>query len=46
VFRSFLTPTRADDATISQLEETSRSAALDEESPDTSADDVRDLNNP
>jgi hypothetical protein len=46
VFRNFFTPTTADEATISGLEETSRSIALDEESPDISADDVRDLNNP
>ncbi len=46
VFRSFLTPTRADEATISHLEETSRSIALDEESPDITPDDVRDMNNP
>ena len=46
VFRNFFTPTTADEATISSLEETTRSIALDEESPDTTADDVRDLNNP
>ena len=46
VFRNFFTPTTADEATISSLEETARSIALDEESPDTTADDVRDLNNP
>ncbi|HEX6533406.1 MAG TPA: hypothetical protein VF041_02345 [Gemmatimonadaceae bacterium] len=46
VFRSFLTPTRADEATLSQLEETTRSVALDEESPDISSGDVHDLNNP
>ena len=46
VFRNFFTPTEADEATISQLEETARSIALDEESPDTSPDEVRDLNNP
>lgn len=46
VFRTFLTPTRADEATISQLEETARSVALDEESPDTSTGDLLDLNNP
>lgn len=46
VFRSFLTPTHADEATLSQLEETTRSIALDEESPDISTGDVRDLNNP
>ena len=46
VFRSFFTPTAPDEATASYLEDTSRSIALDEESPDTSAGDVRDLNNP
>ncbi len=46
VFRNYFTPTDADEATISQLEETARSVALDEESPETSADDLRDLNNP
>jgi ribosomal protein S27E len=46
VFRNFFTPTTADEATISQLEETARSIALDEESPDISADELRDLNNP
>lgn len=46
VFRTFFTPTTPDEATLSQLEETSRSVALDEESPDTSIGDVRDLNNP
>lgn len=46
VFRNFFTPTERDEATLSQLEETARSIALDEESPDTALDDVRDLNNP
>lgn len=46
VFRDFFTPTVPDGATEAQLEETSRSVALDEESPDTTAGDVRDLNNP
>ena len=46
VFRNFFTPTERDEATISQLEETARSIALDEESPDISADELRDLNNP
>ena len=46
VFRNFFTPTEADEATLSQLEETARSMALDEESPDISADELRDLNNP
>lgn len=46
VFRNFFTPTVPDEATISQLEETTRSIALDEESPDISESDLRDLNNP
>ena len=46
VFRSFFTPTVQDVATLSQLEETARSVALDEESPDTTEGDLRDLNNP
>lgn len=46
VFRSFFTPTSPDGATLSQLEETSRSMALDEESPDTTQSDLEDLNNP
>ena len=46
VFRNFFTPTTADEATLSQLEETSRSIALDGESPEISADELRDLNNP
>lgn len=45
-FRNYFTPTTPDEATISHLEETSRSMALDEESPDTSEGDLRDLNNP
>ena len=46
VFRNFFTPTERDEATLSQLEETARSIALDEESPDTAPDELRDLNNP
>ena len=46
VFRNFFTPTEPDEATISHLEETTRSISYDGESPDTSADEVRDLNNP
>jgi ribosomal protein S27E len=46
VFRNFFTPTEADEATIAQLEETARSIALDDDSPGTSPDDVRDVNNP
>lgn len=43
VFRQFATPTEPDEATIAQLEEQARSIALDDESPQTAADDVRDL---
>jgi hypothetical protein len=43
VFRQFATPTRPDEATIATLEEQARSIALDDDSPDTTADDVRDL---
>lgn len=46
VFSESLTPVRADEATISQLEETARNIALDEGSPEISTDDLRDLNNP
>ncbi len=46
VFRNFFTPTSPDGATLSQLEETARSVALDEESPDTTEGDLQDLNNP
>jgi DNA-directed RNA polymerase subunit RPC12/RpoP len=43
VFRQFATPTEPDEAAIAQLEEQARSIALDDQSPDTTADDVRDL---
>jgi hypothetical protein len=43
VFRQFATPTEPDEATIAQLEEQARSMALGDESPDSTADDVRDL---
>ena len=43
VFRQFATPTEPDEATISQLEEQSRSIAYDDASPDTTASEVRDL---
>ena len=46
VFRTFSTPTKPDEVTESQLEETARSAALGDVSPDTSRDDVRELNEP
>ena len=44
VFRPFATPTSPDEATIATLEEQTRSIALDDDSPDTTAGDVRDLN--
>ena len=43
VFRQFATPTEPDEATIAQLEEQARSIGLGDASPDTSPDDVRDL---
>lgn len=43
VFRQFATPTEPDEATIAQLEEQARGIGLGDESPDTSPDDVRDL---
>ena len=43
VFRQFATPTEPDEAAIAQLEEQARSIALDDASPETTADDVRDL---
>lgn len=43
VFRQFATPTEPDEAAIAQLEEQARSMALDDESPEMTADDVRDL---
>ena len=43
VFRQFATPTEPDDATIDALEVQARSIALDDDSPDTAPDDVRDL---
>ncbi|MFN2397380.1 MAG: hypothetical protein ABR543_01860 [Gemmatimonadaceae bacterium] len=46
VFTNSLTPTRADQATVSQLEETARHIALDESSSEISPDELRDLNNP
>jgi ribosomal protein S27AE len=45
-FRNFFTPVEPDEATLSQLEETRRDVALDEASPETTPDDLRDLNNP
>jgi DNA-directed RNA polymerase subunit RPC12/RpoP len=43
VFRQFDTPTSADEATISGLEEQARSIQWGDSSPETTADDVRDL---
>lgn len=43
VFRQFATPTEPDEATIATLEEQARSIALDDDSPQTTLDDVRDL---
>jgi DNA-directed RNA polymerase subunit RPC12/RpoP len=43
VFRQFATPTEPDEATIAQLEAQTRSIALDDVSPQTALDDVRDL---
>ena len=46
VFRTFATPTEPDEATISQLEEQARSIAYGDASPQTSPDDVGDLDSP
>ena len=46
VFRQFATPTVPDEATISQLEEQARSISYGDPSPDTSPEEVRDLDNP
>ncbi len=43
VFRTFTTPTEPDDATIDALEAQARSMAYGDSSPDTTRDDVRDL---
>ena len=43
VFRTFATPTEPDEASLSQLEEQSRSIAYGDPTPGTTADDVRDL---
>ena len=43
VFRQFTTPTVRDEAVIAQLEEEARSISYGDPSPDTTADDVRDL---
>jgi hypothetical protein len=46
VFRAFTTPKPSDEVAESQLEDTARSAALGDVSPDTAQDDVRELNEP
>lgn len=46
VFRTFSTPTKPDEVTELQLDETARSAALGDASPDSAHEDVRELNNP
>ena len=46
VFRTFSTPTEPDEVTESQLEETARSAALGDVSPDSTRGDVRELHEP
>ena len=43
VFRQYATPTEPDEATISQLEEQARSFEYGDASPQTSPDEVRDL---
>lgn len=43
VFRTFMTPTEPDEAAIDAAEAQARSMAYGDSSPDTTADDVRDL---
>jgi hypothetical protein len=43
VFRAFSTPTARDDATIARLEAEARSIQYGDASPQTSPDEVRDL---
>ncbi len=43
VFRTFSTPTEPDEAAIDALEVQARSMAYGDSSPDTTPDDVRDL---
>ncbi|HUQ84565.1 MAG TPA: hypothetical protein VM076_25650 [Gemmatimonadaceae bacterium] len=43
VFRPFTTPTEDDEAAIDALDEQARSMSYGDASPDTSPDDVRDL---
>jgi hypothetical protein len=46
VFRSFFTPTVRDEATESMLEDTTRSISTESAPSDSTAGDVRELNNP
>jgi ribosomal protein S27E len=43
VFRQFATPTEPDEATIDQLEAQARSVSYGDASPETTPDEVRDL---
>lgn len=43
VFRNYFTPVQADEATVSQLEQTARSLSYDDESSTVSEDELRDL---
>jgi DNA-directed RNA polymerase subunit RPC12/RpoP len=43
VFRQFATPTEPDEAAIASLEEQARSMAYGDESPETTPEEVRDL---
>jgi DNA-directed RNA polymerase subunit RPC12/RpoP len=45
VFRTFETPTERDEATISHLEDESRSMQLGDPSPEGTAEDAQDLGN-
>lgn len=45
VFRQFATPTEPDEASVAQLEEQARSMSYGDESPQSSPDEVRDLDN-
>ena len=44
VFRTFDTPNESNEAAISALQDTARHAALGDASPQTTRDDLRDLN--
>jgi DNA-directed RNA polymerase subunit RPC12/RpoP len=43
VFRQFDTPTEPDEVSLAQREAETRSIAMDDDSPQTALDDVRDL---